>query len=161
MKKLLLTLAFGFAVLPVASLAQMSPDEGPPPEVRAQLEQARSNAKTKAMNALSADHHAKVQAIVSQVESGGLSRRDAGTQIDGFLTPQESQAVLAAGKKMRDAMRAAFEANRPSDGSIPNGGPPSGGGRPGSGRRTPDAGMTLIMLNGPPRDERPMPSSTP
>jgi hypothetical protein len=173
MRKMLLALTLGLAALPVASVAQMYPENGPPPEMRAQMDQARNTAKTEAMNALSADHRAKVQAIVSQVQSGTLSRQDGSSQIDALLSPQESQAVLAAGQKMRNTMRSAFEANHPNEpapnGSAPpnaNGsnstytGPSGGeqnGGRPGGGMRQPDAGRLLLMLNGPPPGGPPHP----
>ncbi len=143
MKKLLPALALALFALPVAAPAQQFPGDGPPPEVRAQMEQARTDAKNNAMNALSADHRAKVQAIVSQVENGSLSREDASKQIDRILTPQEQQAVLGQMQKMRDAMHAAMAA-RNNDG-----GPGGPGGPPGAAqRRAPDAGRFLLMLNG-------------
>ncbi len=145
MKKIFLALAFSLAVLPVASLAQMSPGVLPSTEVRAQLEQARNTSKTEAMNALSADHRAKVQAILSQLENGSLSRKDAQTKIDNLLTPQESQAVLAAGQKMADAMHAAFSNAGPSQGGSHQGGPPQGAQPQGPGKL--DAGMVLVLLN--------------
>lgn len=127
-------------VSPVAALAQAAPPDGPPqgppPEMRAQFEQARDQAKTAAMNDLSADHRAKVQAIIAQVQSGSLDPRDAGTQIDGILSPSESQAVLGEAQKLRDAMHKAMQ----------NAGPPRN-----HMNHKPDAGRILMMLNLGPR----------
>jgi hypothetical protein len=77
-----------------------------------------------------------VQAILAQVQSGSLDRRDAATQIDGILTPGESQAVLAEGQKMRDDMRKAMAADANTQGRRMN--------------RKPDAGRILMMLSMPP-----------
>ncbi len=149
MKKLLPALAFALFALPIAAPAQQFPGDGPPPEVRAQMEQARTDARNNAMNSLSADHRAKVQAIATQVENGSLSREDASSQIDGILTPQEQQAVLAQMQKMRDAMHAAMAAHNNADGS---------GGHPGGPQhRKPDAGRFLLMLNGHPPSPPPQP----
>jgi hypothetical protein len=146
-RNLLLAGAMAALVFPAAALAQSAPDGGygPPPEVRAQLEQARSQAKTAAFNDLSADHRTKVQAIIAQVQDGSLDPRDASTQIDAILSPAESQAVLGEGQKLRDTMRQVFAAQ---------GGPSFGGGqRPGGDNarrgmnRKPDAGRILIMLS--------------
>ena len=149
MKKLLAFLFAAAIVLPFASpaLAQTPPDQGPPPAVRQQLEQLHATAKTNAFNALSADHRAKVQAIIDQVNAGTLDRRDAGTQIDAILSPNEKTAILAEGKKMRDAMHQFFAQNPPPGGGMgpgPNG-PPNGqfGNRA---HRTPSAGRMLLML---------------
>ena len=101
------------------------------------MEQARAQAKTAAFNDLSADHRAKVQAILAQVQSGSLEPQDAASQIDAVLSPSESQAVLGEAQKMRDAMQKAFG----------NDGPPRG-----MMNRKPDAGRVLLMLS---RSRRP------
>lgn len=121
---------------PIAAFAQMAPPDGPPqgpppPEMRAQFEQARAQAKTAAMNDLSVDHRAKVQAILAQVQSGSLDPRQASSQIDAILSPAESQAVLGEAQKMHDAMHKAMQ----------NAGPPR------HMNRKPDAGRFLMMLN--------------
>ncbi len=150
MKNLVLAFALTASFLPLAIGAQEPPGppgDGPPPEMRAQMEQLRTQAQTNAMNALSADHRAKVQAIVAQVEGGSLSREDATKQIDALLTPDESRAVLAQGQKMHEAMQAVF-----THSPRPN-------------HRTPDAGMLLLMLNrhfpGPPDGGAPPASPQP
>ena len=72
-------LAGGLAAMawPLAALAQMGPPGAPPPQMRAQFEQARTQARTAAMNDLSADHRTKVQAIVTQVQKPSGARRSA------------------------------------------------------------------------------------
>jgi hypothetical protein len=144
--------------LPLAACAQQSnaAENGPSPEVRAQMQQARDNAKTAAFNDLSAADRAKVQAIINQVNNGQLTDlRAAAQQIDAAITPAEAQAVLAE----RTKMTAAFRANRPQ-GMGPNGGPgagPNGGpgpnGAPGAngehrgfGGRSQTAGRFLLQL---------------
>lgn len=153
------------AAISLTAYGQASAQEyGPPPQMRTQMEQVRNNAKAAALNALSPDHRNRVQAIVDQVNSGSLDRQAAAQQIDAILTPSESQAVLAQGTKMRDAMRAMFQQQMQNGGQPPmqngqppmqNGQPPQGGGpggwhrdgsRPGQ-MRTPDAGRMLIMLD--------------
>lgn len=175
MKKPFFAFLMAAALMPLAAspvFAQTPPDGdgyGPPPQVRAQMEQLRATTKTNAFNALSQDHRNKINAIISQVNAGTLDRRDAVTQIDAILSPSEAQAVLAENKKMRDSMRTIFQQNMQSNGSN-NGGErmgPSGGGqfgaRNGNGqqgqRRGPDAGRDLLML-GANRPQRP-PSGQP
>ncbi|HET7814674.1 MAG TPA: hypothetical protein VFL13_09915 [Candidatus Baltobacteraceae bacterium] len=172
MKKPFFAFLMAAALLPFAAspvFAQTPPDGdgfGPPPQVRAQMEQLRTTSKTNAFNALSQDHRNRINAIISQFNAGTLDRRDAVTQIDAILSPSESQAVLAEGKKMRESMRAIFQANAPAGGN--NGGermgPPGGGqfgarnGQQGQ-HHGPDAGRTLLML-GANRPQRP-PSGQP
>lgn len=153
--KVLLAAAFAALLSPVAALAQQGPPAGgPPPEMRAQFETARTNAKTAAFNDLSADHRAKVNAIVAQVQSGSLDPHDAASQIDAILTPAESQAVLGEQQKMRDAMRKAFESD--NGGQMPQG-QYGGQQRPGMGgggtNRKPDAGRFLLMISREPRTQ--------
>jgi hypothetical protein len=102
--------------------------------------QARDQAKTAAFNDLSADHRAKVQAIVAQYNNGSIQRDDAVKQIDAVLTPDETKAVLGEEQKMHDAMRQAFAGN-----------PRSNGGH----RRAPDAGRFLLMLSASPGNGEP------
>lgn len=130
-RNLLLAGAFAALASPLAAVAQMQPG-GPPPEMRAQFEQARTQARTAAMNDLSADHRAKVQAILAQVQSGSLDPHAAAGQIDAILTPAESQAVLGEVQKMHDALRKSMQ-NAPPPHPMMN--------------RKPDAGRALMMLN--------------
>ena len=114
---LALVLATG---LPLAACAQQSnaAENGPSPEIRAQMQAAHDSAKTAAFNDLSAASRAKVQAIVDQVNNGQLTDlRAAAQQIDAALTPAETKAVLAERDKMMQTMRA----NMPprADGSMP------------------------------------------
>jgi hypothetical protein len=116
------------AGLPLAACAQQSnaAQNGPSPEIRAQMQTARDGAKTAAFNDLSAGSRAKVQAIVDQVNNGQLTDlRAAAQQIDAALTPAESKAVLGERDKMMQTMRANMPP-RP-DGAAPNGPPPNGG----------------------------------
>jgi len=110
---------------------------GPSADARAAMTQARNDAKTASLNALSADHRAKVQAIVDQFNSG--SSTDLVTPpkaIDAILSPGEVTAVLAQETKMRDAMRA-LNAN----GQAGAAGPARGNS---TRKRTPDAGRFLF-----------------
>ncbi len=136
--------------LPAAAWAQSAQGQGPPPEMRAQMDQVRQNAQTAVSNDLSADHRSKVQAIVAQVNNGSLSRQDASAQIDAILSPAESKAILADQQKTRAAMRQIFQ--NANEGGGP-GGPGGYGGRPpGAGNggpganRTPDAGRFVLMV---------------
>src|ERR1700736_5313688 len=98
--------------LPLAACAQQSnaAENGPPPAIRAQMQQARDNAKTAAFNDLTPADRAKVQAIIDQVNNGQLTDlRAAGQQIDAILSPTEAKAVLGE----RDKMMAAIRANLP------------------------------------------------
>jgi hypothetical protein len=135
-----------FALLvPTIALAQ---EGGPPPEVRAQFEKLRDQTKTDALNDLSADHRSKVQAILSQVQSGEVDPQDAASQIDSILTPDESKKVLGEEQKLRDAMRQQMS-NSGFGGGF--GGRMGGGSRMGGGaNRKPDAGRFLARLAAPP-----------
>jgi hypothetical protein len=144
MRNIFLVLLFAVCTLPIAAPAQFMPNLTP--DQQAQVMQVRADAKTASFNALSADHRTKVQAVITQFDSGSVSIADAITQIDAVLTPDESKAVLDQGQKMRDAMRKVFEGQ--NGGSPPPGGMqgrPGGGGQ-GQGRRPPDAGRILLQL---------------
>ncbi|HEX3462950.1 MAG TPA: hypothetical protein VHS78_02690 [Candidatus Elarobacter sp.] len=132
--------------IPLAACAQQSnaAENGPPPEVRAQMQQARDNARTAAFNDLTPADRAKVQAIITQVNNGQLTdMRAAAQQIDAAITPAEAQAVLAERTKMMQT----FRANHPQ-GAGPNGGPGAGpnGGHRGFGGRNQTAGRFLLQL---------------
>jgi hypothetical protein len=157
MKSSLSVLALVLAAgLPLSACAQQSnaAENGPPPEVRAQMQQARDAAKTAAFNDLGAANRAKVQAIIDDVNNGKQTDlRAAAQQIDAFLTPDETKAVLAERTKMMQSMRANMPprpdgANGPGpngpgpNGAGPNGGPPHGPG----GARGNDAGRFLLSL---------------
>jgi hypothetical protein len=147
---LALVLATG---LPLAACAQQgnAADNGPSPEMRAQMQQARDTAKTAALADLSAANRAKVQSIIDQINNGQQTDlRAAAQQIDTALTPAETKAVLAE----RDKMMATMRANMPArpDGAGPGGpsmnGPGANGGQrggPGGGRMN-DAGRFLLSL---------------
>ncbi|BDE06686.1 hypothetical protein WPS_19620 [Vulcanimicrobium alpinum] len=145
MKLSLPVLALVFATgFPLAASAQQSSaaENGPPPEVHAQMQQARDNAKTAAFNDLSAADRAKVQAVIDAVNNGQQTDlRAAAQQIDAALTPAETTAVLAERTKMIAAIRADIAAmpNAPQGG--PQGGPP-----PGARAHTASAGRFLLML---------------
>lgn len=140
-RHIIVTAALAALLYPGTVLAQQPPpDAPPPPQMRAHMEQLRSQAKTAAFNDLSADHRAKVQAILQKVQGGSLDPRAASEQIDALLTPAESQAVLAEMQKMHDAMKKAL-ANAPH-----------------RTMRKPDAGHALLMLSMP---RPPMPPPPP
>jgi hypothetical protein len=155
MKLSLPVLALALATgLPLAACAQQSnaADNGPSPEVRAQMQQARDTAKTAALNDLSAANRAKVQSIIDQVNNGQLTDlRAAAQQIDAALTPAETKAVLGERDKMMQTMRANMPPrpdgagpNGPgATGAGPNGAPPNG---PGGFRGGNDAGRFLLSL---------------
>jgi hypothetical protein len=144
--------------LPLAACAQQSnaAENGPSPEIQAQMQQARDTAKTAAFNDLTPANRAKVQSIIDQVNNGQLTDlRAASQQIDAALSPAESKAVLGERDKMmttlrpimpaRDNMPARTEAG-PNAGPGPNGAPPNGprggiGGRGGN-----DPGRFLLSL---------------
>jgi hypothetical protein len=153
MKLTLPVLALALATgLPLAACAQQSnaAENGPPPAIRAQMQQARDNAKTAAFNDLTPADRAKVQAIIDQVNNGQLTDlRAAAQQIDAALSPTEAKAVLGE----RDKMVAAIRANMPArpDNNMapgPNGVPPNGA-APGEHRgfgHTKSAGRFLLQL---------------
>ena len=135
-----------------AQSAQAQSQDGPPPAVRAQMQQARDGAKTAAFNDLSADHRARVQSIVDAIGNGTQTDlRAAATQIDGILSPGEQKAVLAERDKMMQTMRAGMPQGGPNGGGAgPNGGPgrgPDGQGNPNGMRRANDAGRFLLQLS--------------
>ena len=105
------------------------------------MQQAREDARTASMQALSSADKTKVDTIIAAFNGGSLTMDQAATQIDGILTPAESQAVLAEQKKMRENIRQAAQANgMGSFGRRPNG----------ATRRPPDAGRFLVMVAGAP-----------
>ncbi len=132
MKLTLPVLALALATgLPLAACAQQSnaAENGPPPAIRAQMQQARDNAKTAAFNDLTPADRAKVQAIINQVNNGQLTDlRAAAQQIDAVLTPAETTAVLGERDKMMAAIRANMPARPDNMGPGPNGAPPNGAG---------------------------------
>ncbi len=134
--------------LPLAACAQQSnaaETGGPSPEIRAQMQAARDNAKTAAFNDLSSADRARVQSIIDQVNNGQLTDiRGAVQQIDAALSPSESRAVLAERAKMMETIHA----NMPQNGPAGNG--PGANGAPHNGahgmRGGNDAGRFLLQL---------------
>jgi len=146
MKYTLLALALGLALAPVVASAQPGPGPGgPPPELRAKIEQARADAKTNCLKALSADHQTKIQAIVDGFNAGTIAPPDAIAQIDGVLTPDEIKAILDQQQKMRDVIIAA---------RGDNGGPPPGERNAGAREKPagfkPSAGRFLLEITASP-----------
>jgi hypothetical protein len=127
--------------LPACSKSDSSSDSGPAGDLRAHMQQAREDARTSCMQALSSTEKTKVDTIIAAFNGGSLSMDQAATQIDGILTPAESQAVLAEQEKMRETIRQAAQAN--GMGTLQ-------GRRNGSGHRPPDAGRFLVMIAGAP-----------
>lgn len=115
--------------------------------MRAQMQQARDNAKAASFKALSSDHQAKVQAIVDGFNAGTLDMATAASQIDAVLTTDEATAVLAQDQAMRDAMRKAFSGAGGSMGGAMR------GHRNGQ-ERKPDAGQFLLGVAGDPQKVR-------
>lgn len=138
------------AVLAATGLASAQTPSAAPTGMRAQMQQARDAAKAASLNALSSDHQAKVQTIVTAFDDGTLDIATAGAQIDAVLTPDEATAVLAQQQTMRDAMRAAFAGNGGS-------GRMGGRGMRGNGNgqaRKPDAGQFLLSVAADPQKFR-------
>ena len=137
---LALALATGLSLAACAQQSSAAENgSGASPEMRAQMQQARDNAKTAALNDLSPADRAKVQTIVDQVSNGQLTDlRGAAQQIDAILTLDESKAVLGE----RDKMMAAIRANMPA-GAAPGGHPQGATGA----HRVNDAGGFLLQLS--------------
>src|ERR1700730_6318310 len=102
MKTKLSLLAFGLAAaIPLAVAAE--PATGPgagagAPETRAQIERARTEARTAVFADLSADHRAQVQGIVDKLNAGTLTNPvDAAKQIDAILTPTKRRRSSPSG----------------------------------------------------------------
>lgn len=122
-----------FLMLTGSVAAQVPGMGGPPPDLREQMEEARSTARTGIMNSLSADHRTQVNAIVSSFEGGNLSMCEAAERIDGVLSASESASAVAQAQKMRESFH----------------GPPGAPSmqRPaGMGRHKPDAGEIVLMV---------------
>jgi hypothetical protein len=140
---LALALATGLSLAACAQQTNAAENgSGASPEMRAQMQQARDNAKTAALNDLSAGDRAKVQAILDQVNNGQQTDlRAAAQQIDAILSPDESKAVLGE----RDKMMAAIRANMPA-GQAPGG---AGGHPQGAmgGHRMNDAGSFFLRVS--------------
>jgi hypothetical protein len=146
MKLYLPVLALALATgLPLAACAQQSnaSDNGPSPEIRAQLQQARDNAKTAAFNDLTPANRVKVQGIIDQVNNGQLTDLKAATQqINAVLTPAEAKAVLAEADKLKQTMRSSMP--RPEGSAPPNAADHPRGGPWGASAN--DAGRFLLQL---------------
>lgn len=142
MRNILFALTLALCAAPVAAAAQGFPSMTP--EQQAQLQTLRDAAKTTSFNALSADHRTKVQAIITQFNSGSVLIADAVTQIDAVLTPDEAKAVIAAGQTLRDGMRKMYEDANGGATPPPRQGPPPGSGQ--GQRRPPDAGRILLQV---------------
>jgi hypothetical protein len=127
------------------------PGDGPPPEVQQHIEQARTNARTQAMTALSGDHQTKVTAALARVKAAQVTDlHDAAQQLYAILSAKEAKAVIAAREKfMTDVHDTVAGPDGSRDGQFspgrgpgfgPNGGPapgdrfaPGGGPGPGAG----------------------------
>ncbi len=142
MRTILFVLSLALFAAPVAASSQGFP--GMTPEMQAQVQALRDTAKATSFNALSADHRSKVQAIISNFNSGSVAIADAATQIDAVLTPDESKAVIAAGQTMRDAMRKMRDDANGGSPPPDRQGPPPGASQ--GQRRAPDAGRILLQL---------------
>jgi hypothetical protein len=114
MKRFIATAIFG-ALLAAPALAQQgppaqgAPGKGPAPEMRQQMMQARSEARTHAFAALSKKHQAKIQGIIADVKSGKTTdARAAARQIDDILSGTEAAAVLTARDEAMGGMHRRF-----------------------------------------------------
>lgn len=162
----LLTLPF-----PAAALAQASPNSEAAPAAFVDTEQARSDARVAAFNALSESHRTQVQAIVDKFDAGALVFDDAAKQIDAILSADESKALLLQQQQFREKLRQSppngdaeglppgSSPGSPPVQEYPGGGRPTGGfpgsGPPGSDRPNsgaggghfhPDAGQFLLRV---------------
>jgi hypothetical protein len=148
------------------------PGDGPPPEMQQHIEQARTDARTQAMTALTGDHQTKVNAVLARVKAAQVTDlHDAARQLDAILSAKEAQAVIAAREKFLTDVRATFagpdDGPSPDHGFVPGAGPGPGSGfgpgpGPGMGGDGPppdgrrrlaghatrdDAGLALLVLN--------------
>ena len=134
--------------LPLAACAQQSnaaENGGPSPEIRAQMQAARENAKNAAFNDLSPADRARVQSIIDQVNNGQITDvRAAVQQIDSVLSPSESRAVLGERAKMMETIRANMPQN--GNGNGPGAGPNGANGAHNGMRGGNDAGRFLLTL---------------
>jgi len=147
-RSLVLLVLCASVAVPVAAFGQPA---GPPPN-QAMMEKMRADAKAAAYSALTPAHATAVTALIAQVAAGTLDPRAAGGQIDALLTPDEQKAVLAAGAKSRQAMRASgmMGAGGPPPPPGAAGPPPGAGGPPppGPGRYGRfTAGRYLLMVS--------------
>jgi hypothetical protein len=131
----LLRLALAASLLGLGACSHPDQTAGAIADNQAGFAQARAAAKTSTLQAISADHQTKINAVVASFNSGSLASPDAAKAIDAILSPTETSAVLAQQVKMRSSFRSGHT----------QGGSPSGF----SGRhRAPDAGRFLLQLLG-------------
>lgn len=158
-----------FFSIPFAAFADSNPPPGPgaggPMEqVRGQMEAARAQARTAALNALTPENRTRLGQLFAQLATAQTPDVDgAAKALDATLSPSETKAILSAQSALDAQMRSIMDqarsqmgggqgGNGPMGGG-PNGGGPSGGGQhqmQGSGPQTQDAGMALLQLALPP-----------
>ena len=150
------------AAMTVPGLAQ-EPPSGPPqtpnPQMRQQfeaarkqIEQIRSQERSKVLGALTPAHRQLLGTIAGQLAtSTAPDYRAAAQRLDGALSSSEKQAIVNASNDARQQMRAQMESMRQQMSQM--GGPPRGPGGPpmtmhgGEGeRRTPSAGEILLRV---------------
>ena len=136
-------LALALLITPTLASAQTPPPDaagGPPPamlQMHEQVMQARMQARSQMLGALSAQHRTLLANVVGSLAiAPSPNVLTAAQQLDAALSPQEKQAIVTAESSFRSQMRSAMQ-NMPNDGHAPPPGPPATA-------RTPDAGMALI-----------------
>ena len=97
--------------------------------MRALMDKVHADAKAAAFAAVTPVHAGAIAALAAQVTAKTLDPRSASEQIDGLLTGNEQNAVLAAARKSRQEMFAAMQAAG-GPGPMMGGGPPGMSGRP-------------------------------
>lgn len=125
------------------------PPDGPPgpmEQVHAQMEQAQSQARTAALNALTPANRALLGQVVGQLATASVPDVGAAAKtLDAALSPKEAKAILDAQTALETHMRQVMEQVRGQMGGPPGPGrmmgPP-----PGSGAQAPDAGAALLRL---------------
>jgi hypothetical protein len=114
--------------------APMPPDGGPGPSgaaSRGQMQQLRMATRSQMLNALTAQHRTLLARLAGQLAtSPSPDLQGAARQLDDALSPQESEAIVAAQQSLRGQMRGGMQPMQQGY-QQPAGGPGQGG--PGQG----------------------------
>ena len=155
-----------YALIPFAAFADSNPQPPPGPEVGGPMEQvhsqidaARTQARSTALNALSVANRTKLGQVFAQLATAQTPDVDgAAKSLDASLSAAEAKVILGTQSALDAQMRSIMEQARSQmgggqGGNGPMGGGPNGGGQhqtQGGGPQTQDAGMALLQLAMPP-----------
>jgi hypothetical protein len=146
-------------LLPAGAFADATP-AGPPPQngpgpggigqqMRAQVDQARSAARTTALGALSPANRTRLAQVFGQLAIEQTPDVNAAAKtLDASLSPKESKAILDAQSAFDAQMKQMMDQAQAQMGPGSQGNRPYGHGP--SGQGPPDAGLTLMRLVMPP-----------